>query len=763
MTEPNLLHQYASFNSIFFFFFLTADEIAVPAETYRANGPANVIFRSGGGASNKVTTFYEDAIGGKVEFFIDDLTIDSLVSPNQKSRATTATFIEFTVSEPYSMGLFMQTLQIAAIQSGYTNYIEAPFMLTVEFVGFDDDGDRLVTQEGDNLMRNFPLKLTNIELEVDRGGTTYRVEALPWNEQAFLDSAQSANSDIQLKGATVIELLQTGEQGLTTILNGRLEELRKANQLAEADEVIITFPKDVATVVSPPANTSVPDAGSTKPKSRGSGVGKLLGAAIIGGIAVNEINKRGGLGNLLGGLDKSLGGLLTNFKNGNTQGLFSSISGFLGAQAPQNFEGFLSMVTGQVLTKSSIGQNLAKIAQTPESVNFLGNQKIIEKFTDQGQAPMAQTGLIYDKRNKVTTRAKNVISNNERVFNFKEGTKTTRIIEEVLLSSQWGKNLKDQSPDENGMINWFKIEAETYLKPNVVQENVYGTNAKVYHYKVTPYLVHHSHLQNMQQAGLNYDALKANAVKEYNYIYSGENLDILSFDIRLNGAFRQFIQSDASQGSVDAKTGATQQNAVADKVDQLSLDTEISGTFSATGAASQVFRLATSSQGSGGAGIDNSKIRWARQFHDNILGSGSIDLVEVDIEIFGDPYFIADSGLGNFSVGPGALNINAEGQMEYQRSELDVILNFRTPIDYDPDIGDMIFPEETALVGQFSGLYKVIEVSNRFSGGRFTQMLKLLRRRGQPDDVNTVGVTNQAYKVKNAGPEEQINNPFEGQ
>ena len=104
--KTNTLHQFASFNCIFTLSVLTVDEVNMPDETYRSQEPLLQIFKSGGGAENKVTTAYEDAIGGKLEYFIDDVEIEGLVVPNSKTRSTNATFISFNVTEPYSMGLF---------------------------------------------------------------------------------------------------------------------------------------------------------------------------------------------------------------------------------------------------------------------------------------------------------------------------------------------------------------------------------------------------------------------------------------------------------------------------------------------------------------------------------------------------------------------------------------------------------------------------------------------------------------------------------
>ena len=290
MIEENLLHQFASYNCIWTLSCLTNDELSVPAETYRKNGPTNIICRSGGSGENKVTTFYEDAIGGNLEFFIDDINIESLVSPNLKSRTTNANFFSFQLLEPYSMGLFMQTLQIAATASGYQNYIAAPFMLSVEFVGYDDDGDVLVTETGEYLRRDFPIKLTNIEFDITTEGTNYNVEAMPWNEQAFGDDVQGLNSEIAIKGSTIVELLQTGEQSLTTIINGRLEELRQVNNLSEEDEVVITFPNDVATKENPASTTgSSTGVGATRGSRKRSLLGNVVTGA-IGGVIGGALN-----------------------------------------------------------------------------------------------------------------------------------------------------------------------------------------------------------------------------------------------------------------------------------------------------------------------------------------------------------------------------------------------------------------------------------------------------------------------------------------
>lgn len=768
--KKNTLHQFASFNNIFTLSVLTVDEVNMPDETYRIQQPLLQIFRSGGGTENKVTTAYEDAIGGKLEYFIDDVEIEGIVVPNTRTRSTNATFLSFSVTEPYSMGLFIQTLQVAATMAGYTNYLQAPYLLTIEFIGYDDDGDILVVDDGRNLKRMFPLKFTNIEFDVDRSGTKYQVEAIPWNEQAFLDNVEQAKNDIAIKGKTIAEILQNGEQSLTTVMNGRFEELRKENKLKVADELVITFPEELASNFNPPATPSVSDEGATTRSRRGgSGLfGKIVkgavGGVIQGALTGNRNLGQAALGGALGGalsgtgLGNLAGGLLTSFQSGDINGLFQGISGILGAQAPQDFEAFLSMITGQIMQRSQIGEGLSRISQEADSINSIGASNIIDTFNEMGTAPMPQTGQVYDRANKVMTRAKNTISPDERVFQFGAGTKITRMIEEVVLVSNWAKQLKERSPDENGMIEWFKITGETYLKPGAQQEQLNGESAKVYHYKVVPYKVHTSHFQKPTDPGLNYNSLRNNAIKEYNYIYTGENTDIINFDIKINAAFFAAAMADSGQNNISFKTGGTQLKTTQEADGQLTLN-EPTPAISNTGHVIQVDQLATSSQGGGGSGIDNNKIRTARMFQDIIINS-SVDMVTLEMEIFGDPYFIFDSGMGNYTAASSGMNETVDGTMEYQRSEVDIIVNFRTPVDYDEEKGTMIFPEDTVPVDAFSGLYRVVQLTNLIRDGKFTQRLTLLRRRNQEQDINQEGTNDKAVKVEDAQPTEISATPF---
>jgi len=143
--------------------------------------------------------------------------------------------------------------------------------------------------------------------------------------------------------------------------------------------------------------------------------------------------------------------------------------------------------------------------------------------------------------------------------------------------------------------------------------------------------------------------------------------------------------------------------------------------------------------GGGGAAISSPAVQVARMFNEAIVNNQT-DMISMELTVLGDPYYLADSGVGNYSSPAAARGYTSDGSMDYQRSEVEVLVNFRTPIDYNDETGGVIFPSTGGKpIGEFSGLYKVLKATNAFSGGKFTQVLSLLRRRKQ-DETNTTAL-----------------------
>jgi len=72
--------------------------------------------------------------------------------------------------------------------------------------------------------------------------------------------------------------------------------------------------------------------------------------------------------------------------------------------------------------------------------------------------------------------------------------------------------------------------------------------------------------------------------------------------------------------------------------------------------------------------------------------------------------------------------------MNHQNGEVHVNVIFRTPVDLDDRGSDlMLFPEDTKIIRQFSGIYRVNKADHMFSGNQYTTTLNLNRMLGQEE------------------------------
>ena len=162
-------------------------------------------------------------------------------------------------------------------------------------------------------------------------------------------------------------------------------------------------------------------------------------------------------------------------------------------------------------------------------------------------------------------------------------------------------------------------------------------------YKVVPYKVHSSKFAPPNAPAKGTENLEKQCVKAYNYIYTGANKDILSFDININTAFYTSIAKNMD----NAGTNKVETSGTASDVSTTNFKQSDGNTGNSPDGISGSLPDVENKSDSAGAVPETPEMAVARRFHNAIIDSGS-DLVTADMEIWGDPYYIADSGMGNY-------------------------------------------------------------------------------------------------------------------
>ena len=372
--------------------------------------------------------------------------------------------------------------------------------------------------------------------------------------------------------------------------------------------------------------------------------------------------------------------------------------------------------------------------QTNDSLNDIGKFKIL---VNESQIKDMTDKLVYDSKKKIEITSQVAKELKSYTLNFKAGTNIENMITNVIIFSEYAaKSLKDSSGKSE--IDWFKIVTRTFIIQDEEILKKYGRYPYLYVYDVIQYPVHESVFAkpNTKTDVANFET---QLVKEYDYYYTGKNTDILDFQLKYNMAFLTVLPADAakSKSREDDKTRAEKDGT--NSLDEQSGDTADSNTGSGTTITGVVRRQFNQYEVIDGLSDEQ---RLALEFNEAVINSNA-DLVQINLSILGDPYYIADSGSGNYyanvtedPTGKPSKFVNKDGAMEGTFSGVYIAINFRTPIDYNSN-GQMMMRDTASQaerfipVPAFSGIYRVNMVTHTFQGGLFKQELQCNRLANQ--------------------------------
>lgn len=215
-------------------------------------------------------------------------------------------------------------------------------------------------------------------------------------------------------------------------------------------------------------------------------------------------------------------------------------------------------------------------------------------------------------------------------------------------------------------------------------------------------------------------------VRTYNYLYTGQNKDILNFDVTYKFGYYQaipYFKRTGTNTENDAYSGENPE------------ETSNENTTGQQGSGkSQVTTEAIRLRKDGFIADLNTENGEVATIFEQIIQDPSADLLVTTIEIIGDPCWIEQKSVLNESYQnsylEGSPNIDRFGAVTTDEYEVYVKVQFKTPTDLNDETG--LFNIDQAAF--FSGIYKVYICESRFAAGLFTNVLQMVRMRHQPTD-----------------------------
>jgi hypothetical protein len=369
--------------------------------------------------------------------------------------------------------------------------------------------------------------------------------------------------------------------------------------------------------------------------------------------------------------------------------------------------------------------------QDAGAANAVGIASMKFDESKKADAAISKDNTVYDTKSGNFLQYKNKGDSTRTVVSYGSETDITMIINTVILQSSYADDaLQSANIDSRGMKDMWAIQTGYYFISDEIQPAT-GRKAMLYVYKVVPYKAHTSNLMPAGRKAPGYSALSGDCAKVYDYLYTGKNVDVLDFKLKFNNSFTAFMPSALPSQSIDTKgaasMGGTEQPQA--NVDPLPEGKKPDSTPGVMTSMVSFIKKLTGTDLQGGGGLETQQTRAAKSFFDAITKGTELQVLRM--KIIGDPYWIAQSGMGNYTAKATQYkNLNSDGSVNYQNGEVDCLVKFRTPIDINQTTGLYNFggTSKSAPVEKFSGLYRVTNVKSSFSKGVFRQTLTGMRR-----------------------------------
>ena len=720
---PNYLLEYPSYTYNISLHMMTVEEYNNVVRGTDGNNkkytysPNNVLIASGGRHNETGGNLFKRNEYFREDFYFSNLKLNTVIGTTYQSRNTNVVDLEFSITEPYGLTLIDRLYDACKTLSGgkSTNYLDQPYILQIDFFASNDAGGTVGIIPG--MSKLIPIHLVTMNIKAGIQGATYNVTAVAYHHTAYDISTITTPASFTISANTVQELFTSS-----------------------AEETYLTKALSDAEVQRE--------------------VGKL--ALQKSGTTVEEV-----------------------FKNNSAQASSLMQSAIDATSTPEQIVSAKSQTAMYNVNSysSAINEWYTKLADK-KSVEY--PDKYLFKFDDDiknsgfiadsaVQTPLvnnkdinAQTNLItssIDKDNKVDSN-----SNDRMSFTFPPGTSIEMVIGYVMRRSKWIQSqfkvpeehptveeyFKAKREDENKPLRWYKIVPTVSL---VNFDNIRQTWSKVVTYNIIAY-----EIRNVQTAAAPQGQVK-HPIKEYNYMYTGKNVDIIDLDIDFKMLYYVGVSSDRDNMRLLYPNGTpTNMLTAADESTNKTSDNPDNAQ-----PMQRKVELITSGQT---AGTVSPKEQAINETEKTLFNTSYADMLTVDLKILGDPAFIKQDDVfyppifAKRASKPG-LNIDprlvAEGDkyssLIMDRGEVYARLNFYTPRDMDESNGMAVF--DPKLKSGFSGLYVIKMIISEFTGGQFTQTLQLVRlfRQGIKDTPKVERTDDKALPAETKNPEKIVEAP----
>jgi len=696
-TPFNKLHAYTSYTYRITLFFLTSKDYNNLSANPSKFTPKYALISSAGGYAKATGTSDTDTIRHpdfRTDFFIDNLSIETVVGLNAKNKASNAIDISFTITEPYGLSLLDRLLSVCETSEDKNpNYATQPYLLQIDLLASPTDDMLSRYNRTDNLIdrKRIAIKFLEMKIKPSASGSTYACSAIPFNHSAFDQTTAPTPVPFAVEAKTVGDFFSNNDDQ-AQLFTGQL----KANEERLEAEIEKWIKSNSTRRDDTYYGFRTPTAAEIAEQKR----------AIAKSIIYNT------------------GSYTAAYNRYMEDVVAKKITKFPPTK--------ISFVMPKEIAESKIVD-----PQRAQSTNTKYSDRT--KGTNQTADPDYKNVEVFNIKagESVIEVIDQVLGKSDYVKNQINSQNKLRDEEEANKEYTNGGERTDNKASAKN-IKWYK------LVPTVKLENfdiIRNNWSKTVTYSILPYNAANNYHPNFPKT--TGKDVESQVVREYNYLYTGKNQDITRLDIDFDTAYYTQISTYREQV---ARGGTSRTSDPQDNPDNFQQPQD-----KATGTViPQTTEVNGYNINAGGMNTaTNPEEKIVGDLKNSIYTRSRGDNLNIKLQIFGDPDFIKqddiyynpasaeyDQIVANRSKTPIVKDGPAAGQIIFDSEEVYVRVNFKNSVDIDDSIG--IQNKQETLTngrktdGSFSGIYKVLTVQSEFSRGQFSQTLDLVR---MPDEL----------------------------
>jgi len=173
-----------------------------------------------------------------VNYNIQSVEFTTYIGLSKTYKSTNAITGKMQIVEPYGCTFVDSIIEASWNGKQYINHTQQPYMLQIDFKGYDDVGNEIPASQTAIYRKRFPIKILSIKIDVNKQGSSYDLSFAPCGAMGHYPEHGTIPSDVSITAKTVNDFFK---QLSTKITEENIKLVSPGGKARYADSIKFIF------------------------------------------------------------------------------------------------------------------------------------------------------------------------------------------------------------------------------------------------------------------------------------------------------------------------------------------------------------------------------------------------------------------------------------------------------------------------------------------------------------------------------------------